>query len=237
MTESPRVAPLEFADIDGVAAAIRAAGGRLTAARRLVLEALFDADGPASAELIAARIAGRGPAFNLTSVYRSLERLEALGVVRHVHLGHGPGLYALVGGGDREYLACERCNRVTSVEPAELDAIRRQIGERFGYEARFTHFPITGLCPDCAGAATTTTDRRSGGDRPMTDQHSHDEPHAHEHSHDGETHSHPHDGHDHEHTEHEHEHGHGDQVHSHPHIHQKGLEDEHEHEHPDDRAG
>src|ERR1044071_6091886 len=101
MTESPRVPPLEFEDIEDVAAAIRDAGGRLTATRRLVLEALFDAEGPVSAELLASRLAGRGPAFALPSVYRNLERLEALGVVRHVHLGHGPGLYALVGSGER----------------------------------------------------------------------------------------------------------------------------------------
>ena len=97
MTESPRVKPLEFEDIEDVAAAIRAAGGRLTATRRLVLEALFEAEGPISAELLASRLARRGPAFDLPSVYRNLERLEALGVVRHVHLGHGPGLYALLG--------------------------------------------------------------------------------------------------------------------------------------------
>ena len=117
MTESPRVKPLEFEDIEDVAAAIREAGGRLTATRRLVLEALFEAEGPMSAERIASRLAGRGPAFDLPSVYRNLERLEALGVIRHVHLGHGPGLYALVGSGEREYLRCERCRRVTSVSP------------------------------------------------------------------------------------------------------------------------
>ena len=38
------------------------------------------------------------------------------------------------------------------VDPAELDGVRELVRERFGYEARFTHFPIAGLCPDCAGA-------------------------------------------------------------------------------------
>ena len=39
-------------------------------------------------------------------------------LIRHVHLGHGPGLYALAGANEREYLACERCHRVTAVEAA-----------------------------------------------------------------------------------------------------------------------
>ena len=175
MTSSPRVTPLRFEDLDDVAEAIRAAGGRLTANRRLVLEALFEADGPVSAELLATRLARRGPAFDLPSIYRNLERLEALGVVRHVHLGHGPGLYALVGDEEREYLCCERCRRVTSVPAADLDAIRDEIRDRFGYDARFSHFPITGLCSDCAAEAGTPA------------EHSH----PHEHSHGDHVHSHP----------------------------------------------
>ncbi len=150
MTESPRIEALEFRDVEEVAAAIRAAGGRLSTARRLVLEALFGADAPMSAESITARLADSGHSLEATSVYRNLESLEALGAVKHFHLGHGPGLYSLVGGGEREFLVCERCNRVVSVEPGELDPIRNQVRKRFGYEARFTHFPITGLCPDCA---------------------------------------------------------------------------------------
>jgi Fur family ferric uptake transcriptional regulator len=104
-------------------------------------------------------------------VYRNLERLESLGVVRHVHLGHGPGLYMLVGSGDREFLTCERCQRVTVVDPAGLDAVRAQIRERFGYEARFGHFPIVGLCAECAGAPQVHA--------------------GHEHTHGGYVHAHP----------------------------------------------
>ncbi len=154
MTSSPRSKQVEFHDLDGVLAAIRAAGGRVSAARRFVLEALFEADEPRSAEQITHRVADRGLVIEIASVYRNLESLEGLGVVRHVHLGHGPGLYGLVGGGEREYLACERCNRVRSVEPESLDPVRSEIRARFGYEARFSHFPITGLCAECARRET-----------------------------------------------------------------------------------
>ncbi len=152
MTESPRIDAFAFRDVEEVAEAIRASGGRLSTARRLVLEALFDAYGPVSAELIASALERDGHRLEITSVYRNLESLESLGAVKHVHLGHGPGLYSLVGGGEREYLACESCKRVMSVEPAKLDPVRREVRKRFGYEARFTHFPITGLCPECAAA-------------------------------------------------------------------------------------
>ena len=113
--------------------------------RRRVLETLFDAEAPVSAEQIATE-----DDLEPTSVYRTLESLEELGAVRHVHLGHGPGLYALSGEDQREYLVCERCDKVRAVEPSELDAVRSEIESAFGFHARFAHSPIMGLCPECA---------------------------------------------------------------------------------------
>jgi len=150
MTRASEKPPLAFGDVEEVFAALRDSGGRLSAPRRLVLTALFSAEGPVSAEQIAGGLDGRLGESDLTSVYRNLERLEELGVVRHVHFGHGPGLYALAGSGPREYIACERCERVTALDPRELDEVRDLVRERFGYEARFGHFPILGLCPECA---------------------------------------------------------------------------------------
>jgi Fur family transcriptional regulator, ferric uptake regulator len=150
MTRSPHNPPLRFSDADELASILRERGHRLSAARRLVLDALFKADGPVAAEYIAEGAGGRVARSDVTSVYRNLTALEELGVVRHVHIGHGPGLYGLVSRGEREYLACERCDRVRSVDPSELEPVRDLLRDRFGYEARFSHFPILGLCPDCA---------------------------------------------------------------------------------------
>jgi Fur family transcriptional regulator, ferric uptake regulator len=85
-------------------------------------------------------------------VYRNLETLEEVGLVRHVHLGHGPGLYALTRDGAREHLLCDRCGAVMSVDPSRLDAVRDLIRAETGFAANFTHFPIAGLCPACADA-------------------------------------------------------------------------------------
>jgi Fur family ferric uptake transcriptional regulator len=71
-----------------------------------------------------------------------------VGLARHVHLGHGPGLYEL-GRSAPEYLVCDSCDAAVAVEPAELDDVRDLIRARFGYETRFGHFPIVGLCPHC----------------------------------------------------------------------------------------
>src|SRR6185436_11498510 len=87
MTRAHSAVPLADApDLDAATAVVRARGLRLSTARRLVLEALYDADGPLTAEQLAGEM-------DVASVYRNLETLEELGLVRHFHLGHGPGLY------------------------------------------------------------------------------------------------------------------------------------------------
>jgi Fur family transcriptional regulator, ferric uptake regulator len=141
--------PLEAPTLDAALEELRSHGLRASTARRLVLEALFAADEPISAERIASGLDGRLPRSDLASVYRNLERLEALGLVRHVHLGHGPGLYALAGTREREFLVCESCYSLRAVEPHLLEPVRELIRRELGFAAAFTHFPIVGLCPDC----------------------------------------------------------------------------------------
>ena len=46
--------------------------------------------------------------------------------------------------------SCESCGAVRAVAPAELDAVRAAVLAAVGYRARFTHFPLAGLCPACA---------------------------------------------------------------------------------------
>src|SRR3954468_13307653 len=145
MPASPLRSSRVFADIEGALAILREGGGRVSRPRRAILEALFGATGPLSAEQVAAR-AGGGRPLDVAATYRNLEHLERRGLVRHVHLGHGPGLYELAGSGEREYAVCERCSAVLAVEPAVLDRARREIEHAVGYQARFGHFPIVGLC-------------------------------------------------------------------------------------------
>jgi Fur family transcriptional regulator, ferric uptake regulator len=145
VTTAPQVAALAFENLEDAVQALRARGLRLSIARRMVLELLFRETDPVSAEHVAQALG-----IDVASVYRNLEMLERHGLVHHVHLGHGPGLYVLVGRGEHEYLYCDRCETVTALEPEQLDPIRGQLRESFGYEVRFTHFPLVGLCGDCA---------------------------------------------------------------------------------------
>jgi len=148
VTIAPDVPRLAVSTPDEAIDALRASGLRLSTPRRLVIEALFAADGPVSAPDLA-----RTLTLDESSVYRNLEVLERHGLIRHVHLGHGPGLYALVGRDDGEYLYCERCGKVTVLDPDQLAPVREHIKDNFGHTARFTHFAIVGLCESCATQA------------------------------------------------------------------------------------
>jgi Fur family ferric uptake transcriptional regulator len=147
MTRPPDSPPQPYADLDAAIRGLRDSGLRLSTARRLVLDALFAAQAPVSAAHLA-----RTLSLDESSVYRNLDLLEERGVVRHLHLGHSPGLYVLAGERDTEYLYCERCEKVTAVTPDRLDPIRELVKRDFGYTPRFTHFAIVGVCRDCADA-------------------------------------------------------------------------------------
>jgi Fur family transcriptional regulator, ferric uptake regulator len=131
---------------------LRTHGLRVSAARRLVLEALFRAEGPVSAEVIAGGLGGRLPGSDLASVYRNLDTLEAAGLAHHLHLGQGPGLYARAGGAHAGYAACERCGGHVALQPEALAAVSDAVRAACGYAARFTHFPIVGVCAACEGS-------------------------------------------------------------------------------------
>jgi Fur family ferric uptake transcriptional regulator len=153
MTASPVIQPLRVESVQDAESALRGRGLRVSAARRIVLEALFHVDRPLSAESIAAGVPGRVPSSDLPSVYRNLETLEEFGLVSHVHLGHGPGLYALARDADREYLVCDRCTAVVALAAGELDEVRELVRARHGFDVTFRHFPIVGRCPTCLADA------------------------------------------------------------------------------------
>jgi Fur family ferric uptake transcriptional regulator len=149
VTVSPERRPVVVVDLAAAMEVVRERGLRFTSARRLVLEALLAAGEPISAEEIADGLGGRLTRLDVASVYRNLETLGGLGLVRHFHAGHGPGRYVLEGSGGREYLACESCGLLVTVDPAALDGIRAALRDGWGFAAKFSHFPIVGLCARC----------------------------------------------------------------------------------------
>lgn len=137
--------------MDDVLARLRAAGGRATPARRAIVEVLVGGDDHQhlTADEVAARVQEVLPDVALSTVYRSMEALEALGFVEHLHLGHGPTVYHLA---DEHHLhlVCEGCGAVTEVPDSTLDAIGAEIRRRHRFRIEPRHFALSGRCAGCA---------------------------------------------------------------------------------------
>jgi Fur family transcriptional regulator, ferric uptake regulator len=145
MTVAHRTEALAAPSLTAAVVALRTRGMRVSTTRRALLDALFRARGPLTAEELAGGL-------DLASVYRNLDALEYVGLVRHVHVGHGPGLYALARRRDTGYAACEGCGRHAALAPEKLAALREAVLSATGFKTDFAHFPIVGTCPDCAAA-------------------------------------------------------------------------------------
>ena len=156
MTVPHRTPPLAAQSVESAVDLLRSRGLRVSSARRLVIEALFAAERPITAEEIAAGLEGWLPSSDLASVYRNLDTLEELGLVRHFHAGHGAGLYSLASASEPEFVSCEQCGAFEAVPPGRLDGVRTLIERETGYRARFSHFPIVGTCASCLAAGATT---------------------------------------------------------------------------------
>jgi len=133
--------------------AVRGAGGRATVALRCVVSALAQAESHRSAEELAAVVRSQYPEINESTVYRTLERLEGLGVTYHVHLGHGPAQWHLVAQEPHQNLACRRCGRVIEVARDEIAPLVRYLAEGYGFEADVGHFALTGICSSCSAGS------------------------------------------------------------------------------------
>ncbi|MDA8262731.1 MAG: Fur family transcriptional regulator [Actinomycetota bacterium] len=128
--------------------AIHAHGGRVTPARLAVISAIVDSEGHVSAEEIFERIQAGSPDIHLSTVYRTLEALEKLGVVEHVHLGHGRAIYHLEEN-LHQHLVCESCGKIIEAPRDLTERLEMELEARLGFYTRAHHFSIIGLCRDC----------------------------------------------------------------------------------------
>jgi Fur family ferric uptake transcriptional regulator len=130
---------------------LRAQGGRITTGRRAILETFLGMGGHVTAEALTARVQVGQPDVHESTVYRFLDELERLGVVDHVHLGHGPAVYHLARD-THHHLVCDGCGAVVEVPEDVFAGLRARLAEDFGFAVQPRHFAVTGRCRACAAA-------------------------------------------------------------------------------------
>jgi Fur family ferric uptake transcriptional regulator len=132
-------------------AELRARGYRLTPQRQLVLEAVGEI-GHATPEEIATAVRRTASGLNISTVYRTLELLEELGLVRHTHLGHGAPTYSVAGDDDHVHLVCRDCDAVEEASTELVAGVVARLAEEKGFTVDVGHFALFGRCRGCSQA-------------------------------------------------------------------------------------
>ena len=133
---------------DELAARLHSLGYRLTPQRQLVLRAV-DELGHATPDEILAEVQQHASAINASTVYRNLEVLEELGLVRHAHLSDRAPTYHSTTGHEHFHLVCRNCGRVESVDPDVIAATTDRLEQQYGFVADVGHLTIFGRCAEC----------------------------------------------------------------------------------------
>jgi len=141
-----------------MARALRRAGHRVTKPRLAVVQVLLENDEGLSPDEIYSRGRELYARLGLVTVYRTLELLDGLGVVRRVHSEERCHRYASAGP-DRHYLVCERCHRVLEFPCGGLESLIEGVGAHSGFTITEHLLELRGICPDCQSVeACSATD-------------------------------------------------------------------------------
>jgi Fur family ferric uptake transcriptional regulator len=128
---------------------LRGSGYRLTPQRELILDAV-DTLGHATPDEVLAEVRKKSSALNVSTVYRTLEVLEQLRLVRHAHLSDRAPTYHSVRDHEHFHLVCRECQRVISVDPGVLAPLLERFRTEFGFEADVGHLAVFGRCGEHA---------------------------------------------------------------------------------------
>jgi Fur family transcriptional regulator, ferric uptake regulator len=139
---------------EGWEARLREQGFRITPQRQLVLEAVENLRHGTPEEILV-EVQRTATGVNLSTIYRTLEVLEDVGLVTHAHIGHGAPTYHAVEEQMHIHLVCDRCTKVQSV-PADVAASFVADLERdYGFRTDISHVSVHGLCATCKDRAFT----------------------------------------------------------------------------------
>lgn len=128
---------------------LRERGYRVTPQRRLVSEAIHNADGHISAQEIYTQVRAKYPRVNICTVYRTLDLFEHLGLVTKTDLGQDRVLYHHAEKGHHHHLVCHECGAIIDLDEPVLRSIERVLLRDFNFRAELKHLAIFGLCSNC----------------------------------------------------------------------------------------
>ncbi len=154
-------------------ARLRGSGYRLTPQRELILQAV-ETLGHATPDAVLAEVRTSSAAVNVSTVYRTLEVLEELGLVRHTHLSDRAPTYHSTSGHTHFHLVCRGCRRVVSVDPDVVNPLAARLRAEHGFEPDVGHLTIFGRCLACGSADETPDHSHEPHEHPQRQHHQED---------------------------------------------------------------
>ena len=129
-------------------------GFRITPQRQLVLEAVEHLRHGTPEEILI-EVQRTATGVNLSTVYRTLEVLEDVGLVTHAHIGHGAPTYHSIDEHVHIHLVCDRCGAVLSAPAQAASAFVTRLEKDYGFRTDITHVSVHGHCRACAAGDAT----------------------------------------------------------------------------------
>jgi len=123
-------------------------GLKLTPQRRLIADAIHDADVHITAEEIIAHVQARMPEVHKSTIYRTLELLERTGCVFRSELGDH-AIYHHTEEGHHHHLVCSRCGKTIECDEGIFKSVENSLAEQYSFHVDFKHLVMTGLCEEC----------------------------------------------------------------------------------------
>jgi Fur family ferric uptake transcriptional regulator len=128
---------------------LRERGIRMTPQRQLILDAIESLEGHVSADAVHTLVIRQFPQVNISTVYRTLDLLEDLELVRHTHFDDGIAQYHLAESAIHQHLICRGCGSERELEVDVLTPLGKQLLEQYGFEVDLAHFALIGRCENC----------------------------------------------------------------------------------------
>ena len=130
-------------------ARLRAHGKRLTTQRERVLAAVGRLGHATPDQVVEAVGSDGGAPLPVSTVYRSLDALQELGLVAHTHVDHRAPSYHLAEHATHVHVLCRGCGGVDELPLSVADELVARIDAELGFAAEVSHAAIHGLCRTC----------------------------------------------------------------------------------------
>lgn len=128
---------------------LRKRGYRLTPQRYMILSVIQEAEEHLSIDQITDRVQQRNPYVSLSTVYRTLELLRELGLVRESHLPGEQPRYEIAEGHSHHHLVCRNCRALIHLDDALLGNLHEQLQEKYAFHALTLDLVAAGYCDAC----------------------------------------------------------------------------------------